>query len=136
MAGMGSNMDGLLLARGGEPGQTRGLDSPVAVLADERRDGELEPHGLKLLVTLAVGRVIVGRVPEAIGSRPRRTAEAWRDGFSALLPRTSHAACKEARAVRKTTVTEEAFLAAAWAEGRAMTLEQAVAYALDEPPSA
>jgi hypothetical protein len=25
---------------------------------------------------------------------------------------------------------------AAWAEGRAMTLEQAVAYALDEPPSA
>ena len=28
----------------------------------------------------------------------------------------------------------EAALAAAWAEGQAMTLEQAVAYALEDPP--
>jgi hypothetical protein len=33
------------------------------------------------------------------------------------------------------SLDEEAF-ATAWAEGRAMTLEQAVAYALDEQPSA
>jgi hypothetical protein len=31
----------------------------------------------------------------------------------------------------RTTLTADAFVAA-WAEGRAMTLEQAVAYALDE----
>ena len=35
----------------------------------------------------------------------------------------------------RTQLDDEAF-AAAWAEGRAMTLEQAVAYALDEQPSA
>ena len=35
----------------------------------------------------------------------------------------------------RSTLGDEAF-AAAWAEGRAMTLEQAVAYALDEQPSA
>ena len=39
------------------------------------------------------------------------------------------------RAAVRVTMGDEAF-ASAWAEGRAMTLEQAVAYALDEQPSA
>jgi hypothetical protein len=38
-------------------------------------------------------------------------------------------------AATRRSLGEEAF-AAAWAEGRAMTLEQALAYALDEQPSA
>ena len=38
-------------------------------------------------------------------------------------------------ALLREVLDEEAF-AAAWAEGRAMALEKAVAYALDEPPSA
>ena len=37
--------------------------------------------------------------------------------------------------VVRAALSQDAF-AAAWAEGRAMTLEQAVAYALDEQPSA
>ena len=41
---------------------------------------------------------------------------------------------RDASAARA-SLGDEAF-AAAWAEGRAMTLEQAVAYALDEQPSA
>jgi hypothetical protein len=40
---------------------------------------------------------------------------------------------KQLRAAVRITVGDEAF-ASAWAEGRPMTLEQAVAYALDEPP--
>ncbi|HZO27515.1 MAG TPA: hypothetical protein VFH48_16165, partial [Chloroflexota bacterium] len=49
-------------------------------------------------------------------------------------PRDDDEAQADARAARD--VLGEAAFASAWAEGRAMTLEQAVAYALDEQPSA
>jgi class 3 adenylate cyclase len=39
-------------------------------------------------------------------------------------------------AMRAALARHEALFDKAWAEGRAMTLEQAVAYALDEQPSA
>ena len=41
---------------------------------------------------------------------------------------------EQAQEAVRSHLGEEALLAA-WAEGRAMTLEQAVAYALDEQPS-
>jgi len=49
-------------------------------------------------------------------------------------PRDDDEALTAARAARA-ALGEEAF-AAAWAEGRAMTLEQAIAYALEEEPPA
>jgi hypothetical protein len=51
-----------------------------------------------------------------------------------ILPSLRSVYDHEVAAVRS-GLGESAF-SAAWAEGRAMTLEQAVAYALDEPPSA
>ncbi len=47
-----------------------------------------------------------------------------------LQGETQETACQVA--VARTALGEEAFLAA-WEEGRAMTLEQAVEYALEEP---
>jgi hypothetical protein len=41
-----------------------------------------------------------------------------------------------ARCSSSSAIAERAAFAAAWAEGRAMTLEQAVAYALEEHSSA
>ena len=47
----------------------------------------------------------------------------------------STALWEEAPEAMRAALGKTAF-AAAWAEGRAMTLEQAIAYALDEPPYA
>jgi predicted ATPase/class 3 adenylate cyclase len=62
-------------------------------------------------------------------------ASAQRDAIMEPLPPPERPGHDQAVAAARAVLGDEAF-AAAWAEGRAMTLEQAVAYALDEQPSA
>ena len=73
--------------------------------------------------------------------RPRRSAslfgaaEVLREAIREPLPPPERAWLHQAVTAARALLADEDF-AAAWAEGRAMTLEQAVAYALDEQPSA
>ena len=60
-------------------------------------------------------------------------AEALRKEIGAPLPPCERADYEQAIAAARAGLTEED-LAAAWSEGRAMTYEQAVEYALDQPP--
>ena len=62
-------------------------------------------------------------------------AAAIRESLGMLLVPTERVRLARDRASMRATLGE-AMLAETWAEGRAMTLEQAVAYALDEPPPA
>jgi predicted ATPase/class 3 adenylate cyclase len=69
------------------------------------------------------------------GARLFGAAEALREAAGQALSPVEYAEHDREVAVARVTMGDEAF-AAAWAEGRAMTLEQAVAYALDEQPPA
>jgi predicted ATPase/class 3 adenylate cyclase len=62
-------------------------------------------------------------------------ASAQRDAIGEPVPSRERAGHDQSVAAARVALGDEAF-ARAWAEGRAMTLEQAVAYALDEQPSA
>ena len=59
-------------------------------------------------------------------------ADALRDVISVPRPPTDRARYESALAAARAALVETAF-AAAWAEGRVMTLEQAIAYALETP---
>ena len=61
-------------------------------------------------------------------------AQALRETIGSPLPAEDRAYYEEAVADVH-TIPGEASFEAAWAEGRAMPLEQAVAYALEEPPA-
>jgi hypothetical protein len=61
-------------------------------------------------------------------------AEALREAIGAPLPSIDRADYDRSVAAARVVLGEEAFLAA-WAAGRAMTMEQAVAYALEEGKS-
>ena len=58
-----------------------------------------------------------------------------RESLGAPTTLVDRATVKRATATARAAFGDAAF-STAWAEGRAMTLEQAVAYALDESPSA
>jgi hypothetical protein len=60
-------------------------------------------------------------------------AEGLREGIGAPLPRADRAKQDRSITAVRAALGEEAF-AAAWAGGRAMSLEQAVAFALEELP--
>jgi hypothetical protein len=62
-------------------------------------------------------------------------AEALRETIGAVVGPSDRREYDRMVTAARTALGEEA-LTARWTEGRAMTLEQAVAYALDEPPSA
>jgi predicted ATPase/DNA-binding SARP family transcriptional activator len=72
--------------------------------------------------------------------RPRRAARLWavaaaiRERMGALLPRAEHSRYATAVSHARATLGDDAF-DTAWAEGQAMTLEQAIAYALDDADS-
>jgi tetratricopeptide (TPR) repeat protein len=68
------------------------------------------------------------------GARLAGAASKLRDLIHAPIPLVSRDAIERDLARARATLGEEAF-AAAWVEGQAMTLEQAVAYALEEPPA-
>jgi hypothetical protein len=61
--------------------------------------------------------------------------EAWRARMGIPLRRDWRAQYEDDVASARAAVGDSAF-AAAWAEGRELTLEQAVAYALEDPPAA
>jgi hypothetical protein len=74
----------------------------------------------------------------ALPERPVRlhaAAQALRDAIGKPVAPSRRAEHQRELAAARAALGKQAF-AAAWAEGRAMTLEQAVAYALDEQPSA
>jgi hypothetical protein len=62
------------------------------------------------------------------------TAQALREAIRRPMAPPDRPLVDRAVAAARRSLGEEA-VAAAWAEGRAMTLEQAVAYALEEQPS-
>jgi tetratricopeptide (TPR) repeat protein len=61
-------------------------------------------------------------------------ASLLRDALGSPVSSLDRVISERAEVAARSSLGEEPF-AAAWAEGRAMTLEQVVAYALDEPPS-
>jgi hypothetical protein len=68
------------------------------------------------------------------GGTPLWPAEALREGLGAPLLGAARAPYDRSVAAVRTAL-EEGTLAERWAEGRAMTLEQAIVYALERPPS-
>lgn len=120
-----------------------------------RRQGELDRSRGLLEEALRVAwekgaRLEIARCLESLaglacaGSQPERAArlfsavETLRQAMGAHLPRDIHDGCDRDLAVARTQLDEKAFTAA-WTAGRALTQEQAVAYALeagDRTPSA
>jgi hypothetical protein len=58
------------------------------------------------------------------------TASIYRETMNVLIPLNEHPQLEQIITTARSALGEEAFNAA-WSEGRAMTLEQAVAYAID-----
>jgi predicted ATPase/class 3 adenylate cyclase len=85
------------------------------------------PRYLEAVAALAVAQGQGERAARLYG-----VAEALRKARGTPLPPCELDAYHDDVAVARAALGEEAF-AAAWAEGRAMTVEQAIAYALDEP---
>jgi hypothetical protein len=77
----------------------------------------------------------IARREHAAATRLLGAASSLRGSLLAPSTALDHAALKRGSADARAALGDEAF-DAAWAEGRAMTLEQAVAYALDEQPPA
>jgi hypothetical protein len=82
--------------------------------------------GLEGLAALAAAQAQPERAARLFG-----TAEGLREAMGAPLPPAERAEHDRSVAAVRTTLGEEAF-AAAWAEGRAMSRDQAVAFALTE----
>jgi tetratricopeptide (TPR) repeat protein len=97
-------------------------------IADELGDSRTMIDGIELSAYVARA---LGRMDRA--ARLRGAADAFRETIG--LPLSPAELTLYDPAVVRAALGEPGF-AAAWAEGRAMTPEQAVAYALDEPPSA
>jgi hypothetical protein len=90
-------------------------------------------QNLEGLAAVAVAQGQPERAARLIGA-----AEALREVIGAPLPPADRAEHDRSVAAGRTARGEEAF-AAAWAEGRAMTLVQAIRYAMEDgsaPPSA
>jgi hypothetical protein len=68
-------------------------------------------------------------------TRLLETAQALREAIGSPMAPPDRPLVDRAVAAARRSLGEGAF-SMAWAEGQAMTLEQAVAYALDEQPSA
>ena len=68
------------------------------------------------------------------GTRLLGTAQTLREAIGSPMAPPDRPLVARAVAAARRSLGDDAF-STAWAEGRALTLEQAVAYALDEPPS-
>ena len=84
------------------------------------------------LEDLAAVAASLGRSQRA--ARLSGSAEALREAIDAPIPPSRRADYERNVVETRAALGQEAF-AAAWAEGRAMSLEQALAYALGEPTS-
>jgi predicted ATPase/class 3 adenylate cyclase len=89
-------------------------------------------EGLGILIATSAD-LAPGEVTHA--ARILAATELLRTLYDAPIPRPDYPDYVQAVTALRSHLGEPAF-AAAWAEGRAMSLEQAVAYALDEQPSA
>jgi tetratricopeptide (TPR) repeat protein len=99
-------------------------------IADELGDVRSLIDGIELSAYLAMALDRMGRA-----ARLRGAAEARREASSVPLSSTERATDEIDIATIRAALGELGF-EAAWAEGRAMTLEQAVAYVLEEQPPA
>jgi hypothetical protein len=79
---------------------------------------------------LGLARVTAARRQPQRAARLFRAAEELREASGHPLPPVMRAEYERNVAAARAQLGEEAF-AAAWAAGRAMTVEQAIAYALD-----
>jgi tetratricopeptide (TPR) repeat protein len=110
----------------GDPGRARGLFAEGLALARASGDTRALLHALEVVAALAATQGQAGRAARLTGAAATLSAAAAiPPGPSGLLGDERQLVAARAR------LGEEAW-AAAWAEGRAMTPEQAVADALDE----
>jgi non-specific serine/threonine protein kinase len=124
----------------------RGLAHLQRVLSDAEQAETLFKESLALVwelkdqrcACLSIGglaRVTVGQDKSARAARLFGVAEALGQLVGTRVPPVERVGYEQDLTTVRGVLGEEAF-AAAWAEGRAMSLEQAVAYALEEQPSA
>ena len=110
--------------------RARGLLVESLAIARELADPRAVIDGLEASAYLAVA---VGRADHA--ARLQGAAEALRETIGVPLSPSERALYEMTTLTPVRAAQGEHGIASAWAEGRAMTLEQAVAYALDEQPS-
>ena len=119
----------------------QGLGMIARRQGDLRRSRELLEEALRVAWEKGA-RLEIARCLESLaglacaGNQPERAArlfsavETLRQAMGAHLPRDIHDGCDRDLAAARAQLDEEAFTAA-WTAGRALTLEQAVAYALE-----
>src|SRR4029079_4150792 len=96
-------------------------------------------NSLDFHISLIVGVEYLGYVADAAG-RPERAARLWgtaetlREASGLIMDAFERDTHERALASARAALGEEAF-AAAWAAGQALTLEQAIVYALDKGDS-
>ena len=104
--------------------------------------GESLARQLELGNRRGIAESLEGMAPvaSALGN-PDRAARIWcaaerlREEFGAPLPPNERPRYEEQVATARAALNDNAAFAAAWQEGRALTLEQAIALALQEPDS-
>jgi predicted ATPase/two-component SAPR family response regulator len=117
---------GVVVFRQGDHDRAEALIKESLFLLRELGDKLYTSRGLECLAAVVSMRGDHGRAARLFGA-----GEALREAIGASVP--FHLVDYDgAIAGARDTLGEEAF-AAAWAQGREMTMEQAVAYALDEP---
>ena len=108
----------------------RGLLAESLAIARELGDAMVAADGLEIFAYLALA---VGSMDRA--ARLQGAAEVLRETIGVPLSPSERAGYDVDVAAVRSAMGEPKF-AAAWADGREMTVEQAVAYALEEQPSA
>ena len=114
----------------GDSVAARGLVTEALVVAGELRDRSLASEALELSAKSALRNREGHRAARLLGS-----AHALREAIGAPIPPSDRAAYEEDVVAARALLRDQAF-AAAWAEGRTMTLEQAIALALAPPEPA
>jgi hypothetical protein len=102
------------------------LEASLAVF-QELADKLWMAQNLEGLAAVAVAQAQSERAARLFGA-----AEGGRDAIGAPLPPAERSEHDRSVAAARAALGDEAF-AAAWAEGRTMTFERAIAYALTEP---
>jgi predicted ATPase len=118
---------GMVARRQGDLGPARAHLEESLAICRELGDKLESARGLEELAAVAVTQGQHERVARLFGA-----AAGIREAMRAPLPPAERAEHDRSVAAVRTALGEEAF-AAAWAEGRAMSLEEAVSHALEEP---
>ena len=121
---------GNVFMKQGDYAEARALYEESLALYRKLGDKRGSAYSLEAFADLAWAQEPSARAPLLWGA-----AEALREGIGAPLPPSERTRYDQQVAQVRSVIGEDAF-AAAWAEGRAMTLEQVVKYALEEPDDA